>query len=261
MTGRRIIIKGRKNFFSLSISFSFGLLWIFLFAFGIATLPVGQVVSSPYFYEKIIRLSNEPEDFLTTLSLDRWGFLTEHTYLPPVPEIISPTPQIVLPSVEVQAEEVPFSYPQVEGDWEIITMGGKDSHLYHQGIYVANAGKVPLTVADLGAFSSLSFELEDSPQILIYHSHGTESYSQCEGYFYEESDPFRTTDMTQNITTVGAAMAEVFREAGFTVIHDTTLHDYPDYNSSYENSGKTLDYYLETYPSIILALEDRKSVV
>ncbi len=255
MVGRRMLPKKRKNFLIQGKAFSILCLSLLFFTVTFASFPLGQVLGSPYFYKNVILLSSSSEDPLTSLSLNRWGFLTEHAYLSPQPEIISPTPQVVLPPVEIQIEEQPLIYPQIEGDWEILTMGGKESHVYQNGIYVANSGKVSLKEEDLTTFSSLEIECTEEPQILIYHSHGTESYSQCQGYFYVESDPYRTLDMTQNITTVGAVMAEVFREAGFSVIHDTTLHDYPDYNSSYENSGKTLSYYLETYPSIVLALD------
>jgi len=39
------------------------------------------------------------------------------------------------------------------------------------------------------------------------------------------------------------------------VIHDTTQHDYPSYNGSYERSAATVQSYLEEYPSIKVVLD------
>lgn len=220
------------------------------------SLELGQVVAEPRFYESVLALSGQPEDFFTELVLNRWGFLTEYateyTEASPQLQYISPSPKPVLPE-EPQEEDLPLDLPVVTGDWEILTMTGSDNQWYQEGVYVANSGKVNLDTVD--TMNAVTLQQGDSPQILIYHSHGTESYSQIEGYVYEESDPFRTLDMENNVTTVGAEMAEVFREAGYTVLHDTSLHDYPDYNSSYGNSNAMVQQYLAEYPDLALIID------
>ncbi len=149
-----------------------------------------------------------------------------------------------------------------EGNWLPYTLVGVegDTYMENDGIFVSNRGKVQLEPEDLAVFSSFQLEIgEDAsavaPQILILHSHATESYAQFPGYNYLESDPYRTLDASQNILQVGAAMAEELTLAGFSVIHDKTLHDYPDYNASYQNSAETVTQYLEKYPSISLVLD------
>ena len=91
------------------------------------------------------------------------------------------------------------------------------------------------------------------PTVLIVHSHGSESYLAQAGY--TESSPYRTHDRAHNMVSIGEALAAKLRSRGIGVIHDTTLHDVPDYNSAYANSRATIGKYLEQYPSIRLVLD------
>jgi stage II sporulation protein P len=54
---------------------------------------------------------------------------------------------------------------------------------------------------------------------------------------------------------VGRRLTQRLEKAGIRVIHDTTLHDYPSYTGSYNNSRKAVQEYLEQYPSIKLVLD------
>ena len=103
--------------------------------------------------------------------------------------------------------------------------------------------------------------LEESPQILIIHTHGSEAYSQYDGDTYEESDPYRTTDCTHNVVRVGEAMAEVFRGQGFQVIHDTNLYDYPAYHGSYDRSKAAVRDWLAKYPTIRIILDVHRNAL
>lgn len=101
----------------------------------------------------------------------------------------------------------------------------------------------------------LEASLEEGPQILIYHTHGSEAYTQTEDTAYMETDAYRTTDCERNVVRIGEEIAQVFRTQGFQVIHDTTLYDYPVYNGAYERSRKGVEQWLEEYPSIYLVLD------
>ena len=105
--------------------------------------------------------------------------------------------------------------------------------------------------------SKLGFEMEktDKPQVLIYHTHTSESFLPYDtGYFYESFYP-RTTDTSQNICAVGEEIAKQLNKAGINTIHDTTLHDYPSYNGAYDRSYATVSKYIEEYPSIKVTLD------
>ncbi len=100
----------------------------------------------------------------------------------------------------------------------------------------------------------LIWDLTDSkPTVLILHSHTSESYENTEGY--TPSDPYRTKDDRYNMVSIGKHLATCLEEKGITVIHDTTVHDYPSYNDAYRLSRQTVKKYLDEYPSIQLILD------
>lgn len=94
----------------------------------------------------------------------------------------------------------------------------------------------------------------DGPTVLIVHTHATESYTKA-GEDYEESSAYRTLNEEYNMICVGDRLAEALEAGGVQVLHDRTLHDYPSYSGSYENSRKTVNDYLARYPSIRLILD------
>ncbi len=116
-------------------------------------------------------------------------------------------------------------------------------------------------LAESGLAPDFDITLDGSPQVLIMHTHATESYEPYERDFYDESFNSRTTDPTMNMIAVGDEIAEELESAGIGVIHDTTLHDYPSYNGSYERSRETVKKYLEEYPSIKIVLDVHRDAI
>lgn len=107
------------------------------------------------------------------------------------------------------------------------------------------------------------FEIERNgePQVLIMHTHATESYEPYERDFYDGSWSSRTTDPSMNMAAVGDAIAMQLEAAGIAVIHDTTMHDYPSYNDSYDRSRETVQKILEEYPSIKIVLDVHRDAI
>jgi len=101
----------------------------------------------------------------------------------------------------------------------------------------------------------LGFEDTREPQVLIIHTHATESFERFDTAVYDTRNTWRSTDNNNNMVAVGAAMAQALEESGIGVIHDTTQHDNPSYNSSYQRSAKTVSEYLERHPSIRVVLD------
>lgn len=154
-------------------------------------------------------------------------------------------------------QEQPDLQPQAQEDGVVeMTSKGKNEgkYLYGEGVYLYNRTDLDLDTSVLTA-GTVDVPLGDGPQILIVHTHGSESYSQTDGDVYEESDPYRTTDCTHNVVKVGEEMATVFRAYGFQVIHDTTLFDYPAYNGAYDRSKAAVEQWLEEYPTIKIVLD------
>ena len=95
----------------------------------------------------------------------------------------------------------------------------------------------------------------EEPTVLIYHTHATESYTPQPGEKYQESSPYRTLSDQYNMVSIGDRVAELLEAGGVKVIHDRALHDYPDYNTSYNSSRASVQSYLAQYPSIQLVLD------
>ena len=102
---------------------------------------------------------------------------------------------------------------------------------------------------------------ETGPQVLIIHTHATESYTMPAGSEYEASDTFRTTDTRCNMVRIGDEMEQVLTAAGIGVVHDRSLYDYPSYSGSYDRSLKAIEGYLEKYPTISFVLDVHRDAV
>lgn len=100
-----------------------------------------------------------------------------------------------------------------------------------------------------------TIDLNREPQVLIMHTHTTESFEPYERDFYDNSFSYRTTDPSKNTVMIGEEIKKGLTKAGINTIHDTTIHDYPSYNGSYERSEQTVKSYLEQYPSIKIVLD------
>ncbi len=101
----------------------------------------------------------------------------------------------------------------------------------------------------------------DEPQVLIYHTHTTESF---EPYVRDNLDAnfnYRTTDETKNMIMVGNAIQAELESHGIGVIHVTEVHDYPSYNGSYSRSRESIVPVLEQYPTIKIALDIHRDAI
>lgn len=101
----------------------------------------------------------------------------------------------------------------------------------------------------------------DEPQVLIYHTHTTESFEPFVREKYDAGFNYRTTDETKNMVMVGNAIQAELEAAGYSVIHATDIHDYPSYNGSYARSRETILPILEQYPSIKVALDIHRDAI
>ena len=111
---------------------------------------------------------------------------------------------------------------------------------------------------DLGSLleKPLDWDLTgEEPTVLIYHTHATESYTRQSGEKYTESSAYRTLSEDYNMVSIGARVARLLEAEGICVIHDHQLHDYPNYNTSYNSSRQSVQDYLRQYPSIRLVLD------
>lgn len=116
-------------------------------------------------------------------------------------------------------------------------------------------------IAESRLAPDFTIEKNGEPQVLIMHTHTTESYEPYERDFYDAGFSSRTTDERMNMAAVGEAIAKQLEAAGIGVIHDTTMHDYPSYNGSYDRSRETVQAILEEYPSIKIVLDVHRDAI
>ena len=95
----------------------------------------------------------------------------------------------------------------------------------------------------------------NEPQVLIMHTHTTESFEPFERTYYDNSFSYRTTDNSKNVVMIGDAITNELQNLGINTIHSTTVHDYPSYTGSYERSAVTVQNILNEYPSIKVVLD------
>lgn len=107
------------------------------------------------------------------------------------------------------------------------------------------------------------FKIEDTdePQVLIYHTHTTETYEPYVRDFYDSNFNYRTTDETKNVIMVGNEIQKELESAGIGVIHSTVIHDYPSYNGAYDRSAETVNEILEEYPTIKVVLDIHRDAI
>ncbi len=158
----------------------------------------------------------------------------------------------VLKEAEVPTEKENIEAPKATPEASSEPLLKSESVKIDKGLKVSNATPYQVNPEDF-INKPLSFSIDDSgPQVLIMHTHTTESFSE---ETYPAGAPDRNLDETKNITAVGAAMAEVFEKKGINVIHDKTVHDYPSYNGAYQKAAATINKNLSQNSGIKVVLD------
>ena len=187
----------------------------------------------------------------------------------------TPSPQPGTQDAVAEPAPTPAVTPQPSAAPEIENPGAIRAQQFGQGSgtgYIAlGAGTVRNLTnhadADLRAAvttESLPFAVEvDSgePQVLILHTHATETYQTWPDLVYDPDFTARTQNTALNMCAVGEKMAQVLNDAGINTLHDTTLHDSPSYTESYDRSYATTQAYLEKYPSIKVVLDVHRDAI
>lgn len=190
----------------------------------------------------------------------------------------SEAPEESAPKEESKEESAPAetSYPPIEVSVPAVADENK-AELVHKTYTVSPSNiYIPLENGYIKNCTSISkadietqvknppyFTIEDTdePQVLIMHTHTTESYVPFTGDYYDKTMSFRSTDNSQNMAVVGDRIASELEAAGIGVIHDATQHDYPSYNGAYDRSQKTVEQYLAEYPSIKIVLDVHRDAI
>lgn len=185
---------------------------------------------------------------------------------------VGPTEEEMLPQSEAQsissgASSVPDGpipdgmAPLLEAHYE---QGAGAGYVSSGAATVRNSTDLPDSEVAAEMMQTLPFQVElnsAEPQVLIMHTHTTETYELEEKNWCDPAFSARSTDLSVNMAAVGAEMAAQLNAAGVNTLHDTTLHDYPSYNGSYAKSNATVRSYLERYPSIKVVLDVHRDAI
>ena len=106
-----------------------------------------------------------------------------------------------------------------------------------------------------------NIEFKDKQNILIFHTHTCESYTQTEYNSYKASGNYRTTDLNYSVAKVGDVLDEQLNLKGFNVLHNISYHDYPSYNGSYSRSFNTVQKILSNIPNMQLVIDLHRDAI
>ena len=134
--------------------------------------------------------------------------------------------------------------------------------LSYNGVYMKNSTDLEINIKELLS-SSIGFKIakNNSPQVLIVHTHTTETYMTEDADYYTSAFSSRTRDAQKNMVSVGNIVADKLNNAGIKTLHDATEHDYPNYTGSYSRAAKTINSYLKKYPTIKIVLDLHRDAV
>lgn len=134
--------------------------------------------------------------------------------------------------------------------------------LSYKKVYMKNiSGKEVDIKSLLEAKLPFSIKSGKEPQVLIVHTHTTETYMKEESEVYTAADTPRTRNLAQNMVNIGKIVAAELNKAGISCVQATTEHDYPEYTGSYSRAAKTIRNYLSKYPSIKVVIDLHRDAV
>jgi len=154
------------------------------------------------------------------------------------------------PVVKQQGKRLQEILTTVKEQYEWKDEKDKDRFLKNYYIADTSVGNVG-TVLDGEKLLSVNTALEritEEPQILIYHTHGTEGYKDSREGVEEDT-----------VVGMGDILYEELTAKGFSVLHDRTTYDYvngkDNRNYAYTTARPEIEAMLEKYPSIEVILD------
>lgn len=121
------------------------------------------------------------------------------------------------------------------------------------------------TVRDTtGSGTDLLWELSQPPaaqikgdgsvEVLIYHTHTSEAYSESAPGFYYTDMALRTGNQDMNVVAAGEALKNALAARGIGAVHDATVCD-TLFNGSYSRSWEVIQKNLAEYPGIRVTID------
>lgn len=129
-------------------------------------------------------------------------------------------------------------------------------------IYLKNSTDLKIDIKALyEAPLPYTIQKDGTPQVLIMHTHTTESFLPEMRDYYTSADEARSLDDNCNMVALGNIVAEKLNAVGVVTLHDTTKHDYPSYNGSYTRAAETINRYLKEYSNIKIVIDLHRDAI
>lgn len=122
-------------------------------------------------------------------------------------------------------------------------------------ITINNETSYAVDVADCLAADAAIHVSGDGPQVLIVHTHGSESYTPDAAFPYTPTENERTTDTRYNVVRVGDELQSVLEQNGIETVHIRDIFDSPAYSGSYDRSLAAIEQAVAENPSIQIVID------
>ena len=180
----------------------------------------------------------------TTLGLDKNGLfknLIKYSY--PEVKVIEKDEQNTDKSDQSNKEDTTTNNNKATNNQFVNVYVGEDN------IPVAKTTNSNGITLDSSVYNSKLRVTNNKPQILIYHSHSCETYSDSpKGNYHSE-------DKDHSVMSVGCLLTNQLSNLGWGVVHSTTFHDSPTYNNSYARSAETIKSVMNQYNDVNITID------
>lgn len=109
-------------------------------------------------------------------------------------------------------------------------------------------------LAELSESPDVHIKGDGSVEVLIYHTHTSEAYSESAPGFYYTDMETRTQNQDMSVVAAGEELARELQARGIGAVHDKTVNDL-QYNGSYSRSWEVIQKNLEEHPGIQVTID------
>lgn len=225
---------------------------------GIIAYKTFPLISRAAFTVNNIDFSSDPDSYTGENYFDYFNIFGENNH------VIESEEKQTFVYADAGSDPGPKPYPTEwnEGDG-VVSPTAFERYTGDKYIGLQNGGQVKnetsvlnsLLIAESKEKPDFRISFDGTPQVLIMHTHTTESFEPFERKHFDTEFNYRTTESSKNVVMIGNKITEQLEDAGIGVIHDTTIHDFPSYNGSYERSAETVNKILKNNPTIKVVLD------
>ena len=128
-------------------------------------------------------------------------------------------------------------------------------------VYNQTASHQPDIQKELAIRPDIRIDLKSAPQVLIIHTHTTESFASADQSWYDPNGAARNPDKTKSVVRVGDEITKYLEQSGIGVLHDAAYNDYPEYEGAYDRELAAIQKDMKKYPSIKVVLDIHRDCI